>query len=130
MKDIYKLMSNETITFMRDIENTVEINATDRFKYFDVWDFHTEKIREFLYNLDDETFYVIIPFVTVSGKLKDPILILSKQIIVTRNSNYQTIYNYIFNQFEISKNHFKFDDLEQYNVYFKFRKVTFSKKFP
>jgi hypothetical protein len=115
---------------MKDIDNNVEIRGIEKFKYCDIWDFNIQMIREFIYNLDDETIYTIIPFVTVSHKLKDPTLILSKQILVTRYSSSETIYNYIFKQFELAEKQFNMGYLNSYNVYFKYRRLTFSKKFP
>jgi hypothetical protein len=55
MEDIYKLISTERITFMKDIDNNVEIKGIERFKYVDIWDFNIQMIREFIYNLKDET---------------------------------------------------------------------------
>jgi hypothetical protein len=115
---------------MRDIDNNVEIKGIEKFRYCDIWDFNIQLIREFIYNLKDETIYTIIPFVTVSHKLKDPTLILSKQILVTRYSSSETVYNYINKQFELAEKQFNMGYIDGYNVYFKYREVTFSKKFP
>jgi hypothetical protein len=130
MENIYKLITQETITFMKDVDNHVEIRGIEKFKYCDIWDFNIQLIREFIYNLDDETIYTILPFVTISHKLKDPTLVLSKQILVTRYSNSETIYEYIFKQFELAEKHFNMGYIDRYNVYFKYRRITFSKKFP
>jgi hypothetical protein len=130
MNNICNIFTQEYVTLMKDIENTVEIKAYDRFKYFNIWMLEINLIRLFLYNLDDESIYTIIPFVTISCKLKDPILILSKQFLVTRNSNSVTIYDFIYKQMEIAKVDFNIGEVQCYNIYFKFRKVELFKKSP
>jgi hypothetical protein len=36
MENIYKLITQETITFMKDVDNHVEIRGIEKFKYCDI----------------------------------------------------------------------------------------------
>jgi len=119
-----KIISVNKVTFLKDIDIYKKVKYLDKFRYFDGLDLENGKIRQFLFSLDDLSLYTVIPFITISGKLDNPYLILSRQILVSMNSNPIIIHNYIFNQLAIALDDFNIDNLNSYSIYFKYRKVS------
>jgi len=61
------------------------------------------------------------PFLSVNGKIDEPYLVLSKQIVVTNYSNYINIHEYIINNIETAVNGFHVHNLDIFDIYFVLR---------
>lgn len=77
-----EMISNTKITLMKDINDFWNISPKSKYKYFKLFEVNSSHIREFLLSLEDETFYIVIPLITSTGKIDDPSIILSRQFIV------------------------------------------------
>jgi hypothetical protein len=85
-----------------------------------------KEIAEFLYYLDNNEMYIVIPLITVSRKMDDPHLILSRQFFVANNSNPIMIQNYLGEQMSKASDQFNMN-LDDYTSFFKFRKIHVSR---
>nr|AWX52928.1 hypothetical protein [Lactarius sp. (in: basidiomycete fungi)] len=117
MQNLCNVISKKEITFLKDVDNYINVKPISRFRYFNIWALENSRIREFLYSLDELSIYTVIPFITVSSKLDDPILILSRQILVTMNSDPLIIHDYITKQYEIAVQDFNINMIIYYIQY-------------
>ena len=75
--------------------------------------------------MDFNKAYIVLPILATEETTGDgPILSLSKQILVTRDSNPITISNYLFKQIEAACMEYGIDNLGNYTVVFKFRPIA------
>jgi hypothetical protein len=75
--------------------------------------------------LDFKKAYVVLPILaTIETKGDGPILSLSKQILVTRDSNPITISNCLLNQIELACMNYGINDLQKFTVVLKFRPIA------
>ena len=82
-------------------------------------------LKDFLQILDFNKAYIVLPILaTEASKGAGPILSLSKQILVTRDSDPVTISNFLFEQIEIACISYGIDNLRNYTVVFKFRPIA------
>jgi len=76
--------------------------------------------------LDFNKAYIVLPILATEETTGEgPILSLSKQILVTRDSDPTTISNFLFNQIEIACMNYGIDNLGNYTVVLKFRPIVF-----
>jgi hypothetical protein len=80
-------------------------------------------IKDFILKLEDDSIYTILPFISINCKLNDPYVNLSRQFLVTKKSNYNLIHNFLVTQLETFKSDFNIDDLDNYYLIFKYKKV-------
>ena len=78
-------------------------------------------------SLESTKCYVIIPIISHTNKSKDPWLVLSKMVIVTRFSNPELITNYFNNQWLKACDDFRMDPINSY-FSIKYRSVIFAEK--
>jgi hypothetical protein len=60
---------------------------------------------------------------TINNKHDEPSVILSQQILVTRNSNSQIIALYLNRKIQSAINSFKMNNLEEFFVTFKYKEI-------
>jgi hypothetical protein len=125
--DFLSKISSSEITFMKDLGDCLTVTPMSKYKYFNMYCFETLPIRDFINILDEDQIYILIPFISMDGKLDDPYLILSRQILVTQYSNIYVIQGYLHKQYLKSKDHFNLYELEDYKCYFKYRKVDITR---
>lgn len=58
-------------------------------------DFKILKISFFIRRRSKFKFFIKIPFITINYRLNDPFLTLSRQFLVSNNSNYNLIHQYL-----------------------------------
>jgi hypothetical protein len=121
-------ISVERITFLNELDSFTLIKFISKFRYFDIYDNEIIKIKEFLHNLDNNSIYSVIPLATMSPKLDDPYIILSKQILITQYSNPYTLHNYLNEQLRKFCEDFNIEDLNNFRIYLKFRKIDATNK--
>jgi hypothetical protein len=83
----------------------------------------------FIVNLNS-VFITIIPFISISRKIDDPYLILSRQILLTKYSNYVTVNDYLVDKINMAIEQFMFnqDGDNHFFLLFKYKKVKFDFK--
>ena len=121
--DLLKSTSNKDVSFMSDVNHIIDIDKKGRFKYFYNYNFDIKLIKEFIWKLEPNNFYTLIPLISKSAKDTEAHVILSKQILVTNYSNYITINNFLIEQLERFQEDFNFTELNNYYLIFKYKKV-------
>ena len=129
IKNITTNLSTKDISFLIDIDRNIEINKRNKAFYFKIFGLNLDQIQNFIYNIRDNDVLLIYPFISVSCKLSDPYLSLSRQFLITNKSNPTVIASYLYDQLEKCGNDFGFDldDLDFYLI-FKYKKVYLNDK--
>jgi hypothetical protein len=83
---------------MKDLNDFFSVSPRGKYKYFSTYSYDVQHLVDFLQLLDEDTIYIVIPFISKEGRLNDPFLILSRQILVTKSSSIDVIRTYLFNQ--------------------------------
>jgi hypothetical protein len=113
MKNIYpellKRTSTEKLNFLKDVNKHIEVDKRGKFNYFYIPYFELNRIRDFILNLDDNSFYTILPLISIYGKEEDPHIILSKQILVSSYSNPELVRDYLISQLDKAILDFEFN---------------------
>ena len=127
MTQFVKIISTNEITMLKDIDNLITINKNGKFKYQYIPCLQIREILDFISKLDNDSFYTIIPIISMFGKDNDPQIILSKQILVSNNSSATLIYNFLNNKLEFAIQDFGVNNLDNGNYFhliFKYKKVV------
>jgi hypothetical protein len=122
--ELLKNTSNNKITFLSDINHYVEKNKSGKFKYFINYNFDIKLIKEFIDTLNPFSLYVMIPLISKTGKLNDPYIILSKQILITEFSNYITVNEFLAEQLNTFLTDFELREIDNYFLIFKYKKIS------
>jgi hypothetical protein len=122
--ELLKNTSNNKITFLSDINHCVEINKSGKFKYFINYNIDIKLIKEFIDTLNPFSLYVMIPLISKTGKLNDPYIILSKQILVTKYSNYIIVNEFLVEQLNTFLTDFELGEIDNYFLIFKYKKIS------
>lgn len=124
-----KYISTRDITFMMDIDKAIQVNKIGKYYYRKFFYNYTDTIKEFILTLENDKIYVVIPFISVNCKLNDPFITLSKQFLISNQSNYVTIIDYLNSQLTIALSDFGIDaeNLDFYLI-LKFKVVTLDYK--
>jgi hypothetical protein len=128
MKQFLNLISSNDITMLKDIDNNIKINKIGQFKHFYIPNMEIVGINKFISRLEPDSVYIIIPIISMFAKDNDPIIILSKQILVSNNSSSKVIHEYLDAKLERAMLDFGAVNLEGSNYFqliFKYKKVTF-----
>jgi|HubBroStandDraft_5_1064220.scaffolds.fasta_scaffold607395_1 hypothetical protein len=81
----------------------------------------------FILNLSNDSFYTVIPYFSKFGKVEDPHIILSKQILLTGYSNPKVVYDFIGTQLGIAIHDFGLSMPKIHNnhyLIFKYKKIS------
>jgi len=100
--ELLKSTSNTKIALLSDVKTDIKIDKRGKFNYFYIPFFNIKGIEMFILNLDNNSFYTVIPYFSKYGKVEDPHIILSKQILITHYSNPKIIYDFIGAQLGIA----------------------------
>lgn len=92
IENIKKNITTTKITFLVDIDKTIDINKNNKAYYYKIIGINLDQIKNFLYNIRDHDVILINPFVSVTCTLNNPILTLSRQFLVTNKSSPNIIY--------------------------------------
>lgn len=123
---MHEIISNNEITFLKDIPDNITINKYGKFCYYKFLELDINNILKFLYELEDNEIYTLIPFITKNNKPDQPYIILSQQILITKNSNSRSIVKYIYNKCMDTLDLYNIDKLEDTTIVFKFKKIEFT----
>jgi hypothetical protein len=96
--NILKVFSSKQVSFLADVNKSIQINKYGEFKYFNIFRINSTDIQNFLLNLDNQKVYTVIPIMSINKSVDDPFVTLSKQILVTRYSNPKIITQFLVNK--------------------------------
>ena len=117
--------SQENISFLSDQITNKNLYQIGYYHFFKIPQLELSVLRDFLQILDYNKAYIVLPILATQEVRGDgPIFSLSKQILVTRNSNAITISSFLFKQIELACLNYGIEDLEKYTIVFKFRPIT------
>jgi hypothetical protein len=117
--------SQKDITFLTEQVNNKKLFKIGYYHFFKIANLELNILKDFLQILDFNKAYVILPILATEEMKGDgPILSLSKQILVTRDSNPLTISNFLLKQIELACMNYGIEDLGNFTVVLKFRPIT------
>lgn len=93
-----KNITQNNITFLSDIDKKFEINKSEKYYYFNVFNYTPDHIYNFISQIRDNEIILIFPFLTTTEDLKDPYLRLSNQFLVNNQSNPALIARFLEDQ--------------------------------
>jgi hypothetical protein len=128
-------MSINEITFLHgtlptSISNSMFNSSISNIRFY--FNDYSE-VKQFLNKLDSDKIYVLSLELVLSWPLyieDDPVIVLSKPFLVTRNSNYKLISEYIQSRISIACNLYSIEDMNEDNiidpgVLVKYREITY-----
>lgn len=126
LQELYNSLTQNKIVFMKDLNDFFEVSTRSKYKYYNLPRFEIKNNQDFIYYLDENEIYLIIPMITVSRTLDDPVFILSRQFFVGNNSNPIIIQTYLNKQYDQAICQFSME-LGEHTAFFKYRKVFVSR---
>jgi hypothetical protein len=123
---IIKYLSTNNISFLIDFDKRIDIDKKGKAYYFKMFNINLDFIINFINHLDGNEVYLINPLISVNCKQNEPYLTLSRQFLLTNNSNPILVYEYLIKQFKIAQDDFEFNfefDDGYYFLLFKYKKV-------
>ena len=117
-------ISKSKITFLIDLDKTINVNKEGKSRFHKMFLLEFDYIKDFIMGLDDQV-YMITPFVSTNCRLDLPYVNVSRQFLVTRDSNFTLIHNFLYDQLEMFKANFNMDDIndDRYFLLFKYKSV-------
>jgi hypothetical protein len=82
-----------------------------------------EYFYNFITNLNSNSLYTVIPMISINNNPNEPYMVLSRSILVSKYSSYRMIQYYIYAKYLKSLEDFGIDNLEDYTLVFKYKKV-------
>lgn len=99
MNKLFELISKTEITYLKDLDQRITINKYGKFSYYKNQEFRNQsKIFNFLSELEDNTVYTVIPMISCNDNSDEPYIVLSKQLLVSNQSDHLVIWKYINNK--------------------------------
>lgn len=127
--NIFDLISTKEITYLKDIDRRIKINKSGKFQYSKFNDVDTNKIWCWLYELEENYVYTVIPLISASDRPDEPYVILSQQMLVSHKSNALLLGKYINNKIIDSINLYNMREFEGI-IIFKFKVSTLKSIIP
>jgi hypothetical protein len=124
MNKILKYISTYNITFLQSVNESIVVRKNGKYLYHSMFGFFFHKIQSFLYDLNDNEAYILTPIISINNKTTDPYIILSKQFLITNQSNPKLIHNYLEDQLDAIKRDLCIDEFEDnyFFLIFKYKK--------
>jgi hypothetical protein len=128
--DLFKRqLSVNTISFLIDIGKGINIDKSNKYRYFQIKGLNLEQITNFIFNIKDQDVFLIDPFISKNCRHSDPYLSLSRQFLITKDSNPKLIWDYLFYQLDAAGNSFEFNHEElNYYLIFKYKPVLMEER--
>lgn len=111
LNQIKQYLTTNEISFLIDFDKTININKSSKCKFHKMFKLQVESIRDFIMELDEDKIYMITPFISVNCRLNDPYLNLSRQFLISNNSNSNLIHDFLYSQLETFKNNFQLNHI-------------------
>lgn len=122
LNHIKKYFSTNDISFLTYFDRTINIDKSGRAYDFKTFRIELDNITNFIINLDENEIYLIDPVISINCRDSDPCVTLSRQFLVTNQSNPILINNYLIDQFGKFRADFGFHD-GYYFLIFKYKSV-------
>jgi len=119
---MFNIISTKEITYLKELDKRIQIDKKGKFNYYKIFDFNHSKIWNFIYKIEENKVYTLIPFISKNDRPDEPYIILSQQILITYNSNPLLITNYINNKINDTINLYNINRLEAV-IIFKYKQV-------
>jgi hypothetical protein len=117
--------SQTNVTFLSEQVANKKLFRIGYYHFFKIPQLEIGNLKDFFQLLDFNKAYVVLPLIAGEQTIGDgPILSLSKQILVTRDSNPVTICNFLNAQIELACMNYGIDSLDKFTVVFKFRPIS------
>ena len=120
---MFEIISTEEITYLKDIDKRIKINKYGKFNYYKIYDFNHSKIWNFIYKLEENKVYTLIPFLSKNDRPDEPYIVLSQQILITYNSNPILLTKFINNKINETFDLYNINKIEDITIIFKFKSV-------
>jgi hypothetical protein len=127
IQTIKRYLSTNDISFLIDFDKTIDIDKSNKTKYFRIFNFDLDGITNFISNLDDDEIYLINPIISINCRYSDPYLSLSRPFLISNNSNSMLITNYLCEQLEKSVIDYNFPEKDNFLI-FKYKTVYLNNK--
>ena len=121
--DLLKNTSKDKINLLNDVAKHIKFNKYGKFRYFYAPYSDIKYINNFIDSLEVSSIYTAIPLISYDGRDEKPHLILSKQILLSKYSDPQTLNNYLNEQMEMASYDFYFDKEKFHYLIFKYKKI-------
>ena len=92
---MFEIISTKEITYLKDLDKRIKLNLYGRFNYWRIYEIRNSKFWSFLNELEDNKVYTLIPYISANDRPDEPFIVLSKQILITSNSNSLLLQDYI-----------------------------------
>jgi hypothetical protein len=120
---MFESISTNEITLLHNLDKGININKHGKFNYYKFFDLNTISLWKFLYELDRNKVYILIPFISVNDNPDEPYTILSRQILITSNSSSLLLSKYIHNKINDTFDLYNIQDLEKFSVILKYKEI-------
>ena len=122
-----KNYSQDKISFCDKLNSDIYIDKTWKSYYFRFFKIELDEISNFIRNLKDHEVYMIKPIISVNCRPLEPHVNLSKDFLITNESNPILITNFIIDQFDTFENDFD-TEIDKYFLIIKYKLVTLNYK--
>jgi hypothetical protein len=122
LNTIKKYISTDKISFLIDFDKTINIDKSGKTHYFSIFQMNLDLINNFILNLQKDKIYLIQPMISINRRIDDPYLTLSRQFLITNESNCFIVHDFIFEKLEKAENDFNFN-LCNYFLILKYKTV-------
>lgn len=122
LNTIKRYLSTNDISFLIDFDKTINIDKSSKAYYHKIFTIDLELIAKFIEELNENEIYLINPLISIYCRYNDPYLALSRQFLVSNQSNPILITNFLINRLGIARNDFE-SNLCDYFLIFKYKKV-------
>ena len=116
---IYNIISMREISFLYEIDLKLKVNKNGPYKYFKSLIPEMEDVGNFINNLEENKIYVLIPFISINDKTIDPFMVLSQQILLTKNNDPTLLSGYLDSKIKDAVDLFNIKSLDRYFWIFK-----------
>lgn len=121
---IKRYLSTNDVSFLIDLDKTINVDKTGKYYYHKMFGIEHDLIKDFIFKLESKNIYMFLPIVSINSQISEPYLTLSRQILITNQSNYTLIHNYLLNQIQIGFNSFRIDNSRRYDFFLIFKYKT------
>lgn len=127
-QNILKVFSSVKISYLFEVNKTININKYGEFKYFNIFRANITDIENFILNLDALKVYTVIPLMSINKSIDDPYITLSKQILISKYSNPSIVHEFLINKLTRTGELYELGDLQYYWLTLKYKSVEFDFK--
>jgi hypothetical protein len=117
IQNIKAYISTNDISFLLDFDKTIDIDKSNKTRYFRIYNFDLGDIINFISSLHHEEIYLINPIISINCRYSDPYLSLSRPFLVSNKSNSNIIYNYLNEQLDRAVIEYNFPEKDVFLIF-------------